>query len=249
MNKLNILLTNDDGISAEGINVLAENLRDAANVYILAPHINRSGVSSHLDMESKLEIFEVGKNVYAYEGYPVNCVITGLRSKLFGEVKFDCVFSGINHGPNMGTDCIYSGTVAAARQAVLYGVPGIAVSLKNPPSSENYDFAPFARFLVNNLSQLVSLFRPNVILNINAPHSKKFNGVKFSSLCVRNYADKVEVQNSNGKIVSHFRGDLKNTFGEENNEYETVKNGCISITRLFAEPVCLIKNESCNFNV
>ena len=126
---MKILLANDDGIEAKGIQVLAARLeRDGHEVYVIAPDSNRSAVSHHITMYNVNTLKAAGKNRWACSGYPSDCVCIGLKSNLF-DFKFDVVISGINEGANMGTDIIYSGTCGAARQAVLDGVPAIALSV------------------------------------------------------------------------------------------------------------------------
>ena len=233
--KLRVLLTNDDGIDSPGIKALQEALKDRCDVYVLAPDSNRSAVSSHIVMNQPLSFKQYDSKTYACSGYPADCVIIALRSNLFGNVKFDAVISGINKGPNMGTDCVYSGTVAAARQAVLYGVPGIALSLKS--KNDEYDYTELAAFAEKNLERLISLSIPNLIVSVNSQCDKKSCGACLTTLCIRDYRDKVEIQNKNGVLQAVFCGGKIKTMGPELNEYAAVKNGYIAVTRLYAEPV------------
>lgn len=243
--RLKLLLTNDDGVNAEGINVLAQKLSSVADVFILAPHTNRSAVSSHIVMNQSLSFCKIKDNVYSCTGYPADCVIAALRSDLFNDIKFDAVLAGINHGSNMGTDCIYSGTVAAARQAVLYNVPGIALSLK-PLKGEygetGYDFRKLAEFVRDNINQIISLSGKDCIVSINAlsPDGEDFSyrGAKMTTLCIRDYKDKVELnKTAEDKWESCFKSGVISTAGDSENEYDAVKDGYIAVTRLHAEPV------------
>lgn len=239
--KLNLLLTNDDGIDALGLKTLEEKLKEVACVYVLAPSSNRSAVSSHIIMDRPLTFIEKGENSFSCSGYPADCVISALRSSIFDGVKFDAVISGINKGPNMGTDCIYSGTVAAARQAVLYGVPGIALSLKTlngEYSPDGYEYDALADFVKNNISSLISLYRPDCVISINALSKKSYKGAKLTSLCIRNYEDKIDLNKiSENSFESFFKSGTLSTTGKEENEYEAVSHGYIAITRFHAEPV------------
>ncbi len=239
--RLKLLLTNDDGIRAQGLNVLADILCKTCDVYILAPEDNRSGVSSHIVMNESLMIKKYGENKYSCSGYPCDCVITAFNSSLFDNVKFDAVLSGINQGPNMGTDCIYSGTVAAARQAVLYGCPGIALSLKTTISEyadNGYKFDKFAEFVKDNIELILKLSARDCIININARVQDSYKGVKFTTLCIRNYKDKIELDkvDDDSYRTLFCSGNLKTT-GSLENEYDAVNDGYISISRLHAEPV------------
>ena len=245
--KLNILITNDDGYEAEGIKVLAETLRETANVYVFAPDSNRSAVSSHIIMTDELTINKISDNEATCSGFPADCVITGLRSDVFCDVKFDAVLSGINQGSNMGTDCIYSGTVAAARQAVLYQVPGIALSLKAEKISTEkgieykFNYKGLALFVKRNLKNIIAMYEPGKIISINALSAEKtedYKGVKRTSLCIRDYNDKVSlVKNSEGSYGRKFISGCIQTTGPEDNEYIAVKEGYIAVTQLYAEPV------------
>ena len=105
---MNLLITNDDGYEALGINVLAKELAKNHTVYVLAPSTNRSAVSHCLSVHNSLEVKKVADNVWTCSGFPADCVSIALQSSLFKDVKFDCVISGINKGPNLGTDIIFS---------------------------------------------------------------------------------------------------------------------------------------------
>lgn len=238
LNKLNVLITNDDGIFGEGLSVLANTLKDVSNVYVLAPQNNCSGVSSHITMDRSLTFIQIQENVFCCNGFPADCVLTALNSKLFSDVKFDCVLSGINQGANIGTDCIYSGTIAAARQAVLHDVPGIALSLTPSPDDFDYNYFPLAKFVKNNLEKLISLYKKNRIISVNAISASVYKGVKFSDFCVRDYNDEVIIKKT-GKNTFHstFASGVTKTEGPENNEHENVCNEYISISSIFAESV------------
>ena len=240
--KLNLLLTNDDGISASGLQILAAALKKVANVYVLAPASNRSAVSSHIVMHESLTFKRFAENEWSCSGYPADCVISALRSNLFNNVEFDAVLSGINKGPNMGTDCIYSGTVAAARQAVLYGLPGIAVSLKAESgeyAQDGYEYGALAQFVKNNLERLISLYEPDCIVSVNAKSQEKYNSAFLTSLCTRDYKDKIEFEEIEEGLLKStlLSGALTTTGPELLNEYEAVESGNIAITRICAEPV------------
>src|SRR5574344_2604799 len=171
---MKILLTNDDGIEGKGMQALALALSAYAEVYVLAPDEDNSGVSHRITMDKPLRITPHDDDIYSCSGAPVDCVITALRSDLFG-VSFDAVFAGINRGANMGTDVVYSGTAAAARQAVLYGVPGIAVSLDS--DDDVYHYEAIAEFVANNIGKLASLSAEGLFVNINAESSSSYSGV------------------------------------------------------------------------
>lgn len=128
-NAMNILITNDDGIDADGLHVLAERLRQDHTVTVVAPAGPRSECSHQVQTREPIQVDALGDHRFAVHGSPVDCVRLGLRA-IFGESgrHFDWVLSGINHGGNLGIDRYMSGTLAAAREAAILGVPSIAFS-------------------------------------------------------------------------------------------------------------------------
>src|SRR5574344_1060325 len=158
---MKIVITNDDGIDSEGLVTLAARLAEENEVCVVAPHRNRSGVSHHITMEHPLLIERrtqangspCGGDWYALEGFPADCVITALRGDFLPFFP-DVVVSGINSDANLGTDVIYSGTCAAARQASLYGVPGIALSLchRSGHHDDEDKYEPLAAFISDHIS-------------------------------------------------------------------------------------------------
>lgn len=230
-----ILLTNDDGIEAAGVLTLEKALRAVADVYVLAPDGNRSAVSNHIIMHRPLRMTPHGKNRWASEGNPVDCVICALKSNLFENVRFDAVVSGINKGANMGTDIVYSGTAAAARQAVLYGKPGIALSVETYDGSWNFE--PLADFAARNLRELISLCTKDAFVNVNAASRNSYEGVSFTCVSKRDYRDEVDIQTeSDGAVYAYFTGGNIQTLCPENSDFAAVTGGRISVSLIQAEP-------------
>lgn len=160
-----ILLSNDDGYLATGINVLADALSEVADLVVVAPDRNHSGASNSLTLHSPLRLHEVAKNRYFVTGTPSDCVHLAL-SGLFDEDP-DIVISGINHGANLGDDVIYSGTVAAAMEGRYLGLPAIAVSLVGQ-QPEHFDSA--AQIVVELLKKVEAGSLPDdILLNVNVP--------------------------------------------------------------------------------
>ena len=160
---MKLLLTNDDGIDAPGIQTLASVLRREHEVWIVAPLRNKSGASSSLNMWKNLYLEQRSDKDFALDGTPVDCVLSALTGGYLPS-RPDAVISGINRGYNLGTDAIYSGTCGAARQASLTGIPGIALSVdKNPFSASGsaadseYNYASLAEFALKNLKNLLVL--------------------------------------------------------------------------------------------
>lgn len=242
---MNILLSNDDGITSRGIQTLAARLKkDGHAVYIVAPDSNRSAVSHHITMYFTNTLKKLADNEWACSGLPADCVCIGLKSNLF-DVKFDVVISGINEGGNLGTDIVYSGTCGAARQAVLDGVPGIALSVDPEQWTEecrkNMKYEALADFAAKNLEQLIALANtqpPRIFVNVNAPSSDSYKGVKYcKSLCIRDYGDRLNIVEANGQTESHFVPGGACPRKDETCDAYVVKDGYIALSRVFAEPL------------
>ena len=242
---MNILLTNDDGIQAKGLNILAERLKkDGHSVYVVAPDSNRSAVSHHIMMWKVNTLKKDGDNRWACSGYPSDCVCVGLASDLF-DVKFDVVISGINQGANMGTDIVYSGTCGAARQAVLNGVPGIALSVDpviwDEETLNNMKYDALADFAAKNLEELIKLANtdvPRIFVNVNGASRDSYSGVKYcKSLCVRDYGDKLKIADNKGVTEVHFVPGGAVPREDKNCDAFVVKDGYIAVSRVYAEPL------------
>jgi 5'-nucleotidase len=139
--KPTVVLTNDDGYQAAGLRALAEHLKDFANVRIIAPSWERSGAAQSLTLRQPIVCHKIAENEWAIDGTPADCVIVALHGLL--QERPDLVISGINHGANLGENVYYSGTVGAAREAVIHHVPGLALSLCS--KRVDSDFAPTAQ--------------------------------------------------------------------------------------------------------
>ncbi len=239
MSRLKLLLTNDDGICAEGLRVLAQKVSEKADVFIMAPSGNRSGVSNSITMMKTLEIRSAGENMYSCSGTPVDCVVAALRSDFFGDVKFDAVLSGINQGANMGTDLIYSGTAAAARQASLYDIPAIALSVDS--DDDNYNFNGLASFAAENLDYIISLWRKGAFVNLNAFSSERCGRIVPASLCNRDYHDKVIVEKSGDGWITRFSGGALETSGDIDNDFAVSRGGDIAFSLVASNPELLYR--------
>lgn len=172
---LSILLTNDDGIEAPGLDALREELSTIAQVIVIAPSEDRSGIGHAITLRTPLRLKEVAKDGkpfgYALSGTPADCVKFGLNRLL--KERPHLVISGINKGANVGLAAFYSGTIAGAREGAIHGVPAIAVSLASGGGeAEDYRFA--ARF-TKNLALLVRQngIPPGILLNVNIPAKKE----------------------------------------------------------------------------
>ncbi len=150
---MRILLSNDDGVHAQGINVLKKVLSEIADVYVVAPLEERSATGHGLTLSHPVRIVQIEEKVWGVSGYPADCILMALQ-EICADIEFDVVISGINHGANMGQEIYYSGTAAAAREASFNSLKSIAVSLvTDPPHGKPLHFETAAIFVKNFLLQ------------------------------------------------------------------------------------------------
>lgn len=163
---MHIMVTNDDGIHAPGILALAAAMRELGEVTVVAPDRERSAAGHSLTLHSPLRVFELRAGFFAVDGTPTDCVNMGINSLL--PFRPDLVVSGINHGPNLGDDITYSGTVAAAMEATMMGIPAMAVSLATHERSGHF---PAAAEVALRLARqiLANGLPPDTFLNVNVP--------------------------------------------------------------------------------
>jgi 5'-nucleotidase len=201
---MNILACNDDGIG-EGIIRLVEAFRAAGHhVLAVVPDRNRSGSSHSLTFGSPLLLRETAKDIYTYGGTPVDGVLAALVPGGLG-FRADAVVSGINAGPNLGTDILYSGTAAAARQGSLYGIPSFAFSIDGGPP---YYFEEAARWSAARFDRLLSYWRKDVFVNVNYPNTRDFSGWAFTYPALRVYEDSITMErNDDGSLSCFLNGD------------------------------------------
>jgi 5'-nucleotidase len=163
---MHIMVTNDDGIHAPGILALAQALDELGQVTVVAPDRERSAAGHSLTLHSPLRVFKLRKGFFAVDGTPTDCVNMGIHSLL--PFRPDLVVSGINHGPNLGDDITYSGTVAAAMEATLMGIPAMAVSLASHDPDGHFSAA--AAVAVRVARQVIANGLPaDTFLNVNVP--------------------------------------------------------------------------------
>ncbi|OOF88927.1 5'/3'-nucleotidase SurE [Rodentibacter ratti] len=229
---MRILLSNDDGFHAEGIQILAAELRKFADVVIVAPDRNRSAASSALTLVEPLRPRHLDNGDYCINGTPADCVHLALNGFLSGQV--DLVVSGINAGCNMGDDTIYSGTVAAALEGRHLGLPSIAVSLDG---RQYYETA--ARVVADLIPKLHNqLLNPREIININVPDLpyEELKGYKVCHLGYRSSAAEVIKQEDPRGESIYWIGPAGLPENEqEGTDFHAVKNGYVSITPIQAD--------------
>ncbi len=182
-----ILVTNDDGISADGIQILADRLEKTADVWVVAPDSEQSAVSHALTLSRPLRVKQIADRRYAVDGTPTDCVALALSGTIDG-ITPDLVVSGINNGCNMGVDVHYSGTVSAAFEGAILGLPAIAIS-----QQVNNGFS--WNVAASTATRLVAWVHKNgipsgTVLNVNVP-AKQPIGVRMTTLGVRRYTEGV----------------------------------------------------------
>jgi len=233
---MKILLTNDDGIQAEGIQTLRKTLNEIADVTVVAPSYERSatghGITVHKPIRAeKVKFKGMNNDHWAVVGTPADCVKLAVEA-LMDETP-DMVVSGINHGSNLGTDVLYSGTVSAAIEAMINGLPAIAVSLNG---DNILDFSFAAQFTARLLSLLQSKgFPANTLLNVNIPYvePKEIKGVKVTKLGPRHYINTVERRKDpRGREYFWLAGDVVNESGDGNTDVDAIKDHYISLSPL-----------------
>jgi 5'-nucleotidase len=168
---MRILVTNDDGIHSEGLDICAEIASALSDdVWVVAPEHDQSGVAHSLSLNDPLRLRQIGERRFAVRGTPTDCVIMGVRHVLDGK-QVDLVLSGVNRGRNVGEDVIYSGTVAGAMEGALLGIPSIALSQSYKSRSGNPPFWDTAlRFAPDIIKQVLGTgMRKDVLVNVNFP--------------------------------------------------------------------------------
>ncbi len=231
---MNILLTNDDGIEAEGIKALYSALIDEHAVFIVAPRYERSGCSNAITVRDSIRVEKMGERMFAVNGFTADCVNIGLHSDLVPGV--DLVVSGINHGPNLGDDVFFSGTVAGARTAFVFGVPGIAISLDCLNFSDYFnEAAQFLRDFIREHHHDIS--RGAAFFNINypdLPHGE-IRGPLLTRLGRRKYQDTYNVTASSHNLIDLIMEGTIESDTTPGTDTREVRNGYISITPLLLD--------------
>ncbi len=228
---MRILLSNDDGYFAPGIELLARTLSDLAEITVVAPERDRSGASNSLTLDRPLRLRQAANGFYFVNGTPTDCVhlaVTGMLDHLP-----DMVISGINLGANMGDDTIYSGTVAAATEGYLLGVPSLAVSLTSHNAAYFETAAMVTRRIVERCQR--KPFGEAVLLNVNVPDvpPAALKGIRVTRLGKRHRAEAVVRQvNPRGETVYWVGAAGSAQDAGEGTDFHAVENGYASVTPL-----------------
>lgn len=231
---MRILISNDDGVQADGIRVLAEVLSDVAEVIVVAPNRQRSAAGHGITLHKPLyvEEMEMGNGIRAYgvSGTPADCVKFGVNQILKNEHP-DLVVSGINAGSNLGSDVMYSGTVSAAIEGAIQGIPSIAVSLVGVKGFDYTAAAQFTAMLAQKV--LTNGLMPDTVLNVNVPNvpRSEIRGVQVTTLGTRRYHNEFEERiNPRGVPYYWLAGGLKDIEPEPDSDIKAVRDNYISVS-------------------
>ena len=231
---MRILVTNDDGLDAEGLVVLSEVLSRKHDVCVFAPDRERSGVSQALTLGEAHKVRKIRDRTYTSSGTPTDCVLLAM----LGAIDFapEAVVSGINRGPNLGTDIVYSGTCGAAREAVLGGIPGIAVSCASLAPRLQYGAA--ASFVLENLEALAAACSAQAFINVNAPSSDTASrGAEWSLPCARIYGNALKsFPGPDGFDYYFLSGGDSSARSDPASDYAVVSSGKVSVTPILVQP-------------
>ncbi len=237
---MRILLTNDDGIHAEGLNNLRKNLEKSGNILVVAPDRERSGAghstSIHKTISCRKTCFGQQSYGYAISGTPADCIILGVE-KLFRDDKPDIIISGINAGLNIGRDIFYSGTIGAAVEGAFHNIFSLAVSLEKNDNPFFYSSAiKIIEKIINTLPQEIN--KQAHVLNINIPNIEysKIKGVKLTNLAQVFHKKTIKnIYQQNNMKYFWIEGTKPDAAVKEKTDYWAVCNKYISITDISIE--------------
>ena len=240
---MKILLSNDDGIMAEGIKALTLELSKEHEVYVIAPDRERSAAGHSLTLHTPIRVEELdskfgAKRIWITSGTPGDCVKIGINAILTPEEKPDLIISGINHGPNLGTDILYSGTVSCAMEGAMMGIPSIAVSLASM-SSDPVLFKNVAMFMAKFVHKIKEFnFPKKSILNINVPGlmPEDLAGVAITRLGGKMFTDEYDKRiDPRGKVYYWMAGELIRQCENDDSDINALRWNKVSITPITFE--------------
>lgn len=228
---MKILISNDDGYFAPGLAVLADTLARIAEVTVVAPERDRSGASNSLTLDRPLQLRQAANGYYFVNGTPTDCVHLAVTSLL--DSPPDLLVSGINHGSNMGDDTIYSGTVAAATEGFLLGIPAFAISLTSKRGAHYQTAAQVALDLV--LRHQSQPFAAPMLLNVNVPDIPyaELRGIEITRLGRRHKAEgMVKAENPRGETVYWIGAAGAAQDAGPGTDFYATASGAVSLTPL-----------------
>jgi len=237
---MRLLLTNDDGINSPGLLPLAAALRKAGHkVFVLAPSADRSGVSHSITfLNGPIKIVRVDNDTWCCDGTPVDCVVIGLMGGLPECMPLDAIVSGINCGANLGTDLVYSGTAAAARQGALCNIPSLALSLVKA-DAWYWDMA--VAFAAERFAEMLAFWKPGCFVNVNIPGQKETpRGLVHAFPSLRYYNDSIETYYApDGQRYCFAKAGKISAKPEEGSDWEAVAGSNASMSDILIHPALL----------
>ncbi len=243
-----ILVTNDDGFFSRGIQILAESLKELGQVYIVAPDRDRSSVSHALTMHRPLRVDLIRENCYSVNGTPTDCIVVGVKKILPREP--DLIVSGINKGANLGEDITYSGTVSAAIEGTILGVPSFAISLVGERPFKYETASHYALKIARYILQRA--LPQDTLLNVNVPNKplQEIKGIKITKQGKRSYENSIhEIFSPWGEKQYWIGGGVVSWQKMEGTDIQAIMEGYVSVTPLhidltnYSALEKLIKNE------
>ena len=232
---MQILVSNDDGVAALGIDVLEAACKGVGEVTVVAPDREQSAASHSLTMFRPLRPIKRNDGRWQVDGTPTDCVVLALETILEARPSF--VFAGINHGPNMGEDVLYSGTVAVAMEALSAGIPGVAISFAGGRIELIETQLDWIRGLTASIVQ-VDNFPPETLLNVNLPPvpGNEIRGIRVTKLGRRVYSDSItRMKDPWGRDIYWIGGGKSSWSGDEDSDFRAVANGFVSVTPLHVD--------------
>lgn len=230
---MNILLANDDGVQAPGIRILHQELKTIFSPIIIAPLEERSTTGHSLSLDKPLRLERLEDSIYGCSGFPADCVLMGLGHVLKDQ-RPSVVVSGINRGANLGQDLYYSGTIAAAREAVFHKVPAIAVSLVFDKVNEVHRYESAAIFVKWCLEMGIhKQIPPMTVLNINVPNRelKDIKGCKLTEVGFRRYSEEIHVRmDTRGREYFWIAGLYEGHGETSSSDSQAIDDGFIALT-------------------
>lgn len=232
---MKILVSNDDGVLARGLELLANVCSTVGQVTVVAPDREQSGTSHSLTLHRPLRATRRPDGAFQVDGTPTDCVLLGLGALM--PEKPDWVISGVNHGPNMGEDVLYSGTVSAAMEGLAAGIPGIAVSYANFDLEHLESHREVLRRLIEKIVR-VDKFPKDTLLNVNLPAvpGDHVKGIKVTNLGSRVFHEEIaRMKDPWGRDIYWIGGGHVTWSGGTESDFRAVRDGYISVTPLHVD--------------
>lgn len=226
---MRILISNDDGVLAPGIEILAKELAEIAEIDVIAPDRNRSGASNSLTLLNPLRVKQLASGAHSVDGTPTDCVHLALTG--YFDKKYDLVVSGINDGANLGDDVLYSGTIAAAMEGCNLGLPSIAISSVGRDIQHYQTAAVFARQIASRVME--NQLPPKTLLNVNVPNLPldEINGIEITRLGTRHNAECTQkLEDPRGRTIYWIGEPGQEADAGQGTDFYAVKRSYVSVS-------------------